>query len=123
MIRSQIGRIEAEGGTVVLRALEATLRQLGQSRAASKHMILLTGGIDGGIFSQDSYRLLVGRIRASGITLSSVAVGGGMHVPLMRNLATWGGGHFYQTSDWREVPGLLAGDTLTQGPPSADRPT
>ena len=117
-IRAQISRIEAEGGTVVLRALEASLKQLAASKASRKHMILLTDGIDGGIFNPDEYRQRVRRIRASGVTVSTVSVGSGMHVPLMRSIAEWGEGTFSVTQDWNDVPSLLAQDTLSQGLPA-----
>ncbi|PNY80121.1 VWA domain-containing protein [Deinococcus koreensis] len=114
-IRAQIGRIEAEGGTVVKRALEATLKELLKSGASRKHLILLTDGVDGGIFSPEEYRRLIRRIRATGITVSTVSVGSGMHIPLMRDIALWGEGRFAQAQDWRDVPSLLARDTLDQG--------
>ncbi len=114
-IRAQIGRIEAEGGTVVNRALVTTLGELMKSSASRKHMILLTDGIDGGIFTSEEYRRLIRRIRATGITLSTVSVGGGMHIPLMRDMARWGEGRFVQAQDWRDVPSLLVRDTQEQG--------
>lgn len=114
-IRAQIGRIEAEGGTVVKRALDAALKELSKSSAAQRHIILLTDGIDGGIFSPDEYERQIRRIHATGITVSTVSVGSGMHIPLMRNIAQWGGGKFSLTHDWRDVPALLAQDTLDQG--------
>ncbi|WP_216326813.1 VWA domain-containing protein [Deinococcus aestuarii] len=117
-VRSQIARIEAEGGTVVWRALEAGLKQLNASGASTKHLILLTDGIDGGIFNPGDYERLVRRIRATGITVSTVSVGSGMHVPLMRDIARWGEGTFHLTLDWRDVPSLLAQDTLGQGGPA-----
>ena len=117
-IRAQISRIEAEGGTVVMRALDASLKQLAASKASRKHMILLTDGIDGGIFNPDEYRQRVRRIRASGVTVSTVSVGSGMHVPLMRSIAQWGEGTFSVTQDWNDVPSLLAQDTLSQGLPA-----
>lgn len=115
-VRAQISRIEAEGGTVVKRAIEAALKELSRSSASQRHIILLTDGIDGGIFSPDEYQRLIGRIRATGITVSTVSVGAGMHIPLMRSIAQWGGGRFSLTQDWRDVPALLAQDTLDQGP-------
>lgn len=115
LLRQQISRIEAEGGTVVKRALDAALKELGRSTAAQRHIILLTDGIDGGIFSPDEYERLIRRIHATGITVSTVSVGSGMHIPLMRNIAGWGGGRFSLTQDWRDVPALLAQDTLDQG--------
>ncbi|GHF32656.1 hypothetical protein HNQ07_000371 [Deinococcus metalli] len=115
VIRAQISRIEAEGGTVVKRALDASLKELLKSGASRKHLILLTDGVDGGIFSPDEYRRLIRRMRATGITVSTVSVGSGMHVPLMRDMATWGEGHFAQAQDWRDVPSLMARDTLALG--------
>ncbi|THF88625.1 VWA domain-containing protein [Deinococcus sp. KSM4-11] len=115
LIRSQIGRIEAEGGTVVKRALDAALKELLKSSASRKHLILLTDGVDGGIFSPDEYRRLIRRMHATGITVSTVSVGSGMHVPLMRSMAEWGEGRFAQAQDWRDVPSLMARDTLSQG--------
>ncbi len=117
-IRAQVSRIEAEGGTVVLRALEAFLKQLSVSKAPRKHMILLTDGIDSGIFNPEEYRQRVRRIRASGVTVSTVSVGSGMHVPLMRSIVQWGEGTFSVTQDWNDVPSLLAQDTLSQGLPA-----
>lgn len=123
-VRAQIARIEAEGGTVVWRALEAGLKQMNASGASSKHLILLTDGIDGGIFNVGEYERLVRRIRATGITVSTVSVGSGMHVPLMRDIARWSEGTFHLTADWRDVPSLLAQDALDQGEPAVTtRPT
>lgn len=115
VIRAQISRIEAEGGTVVKRALDAALKELQKSGASRKHLILLTDGVDGGIFSPDEYRRQIRRMRATGITLSTVSVGSGMHVPLMRSMAEWGEGRFAQAQDWRDVPSLMARDTLNLG--------
>ena len=114
-IRAQISRIEAEGGTVVSRALVTTLRELMKSNASRKHLILLTDGIDGGMFTSEEYRRLVRRIRVTGITVSTVSVGSGMHIPLMQDMARWGEGQFVQAQDWRDVPSLLARDTLQLG--------
>ena len=115
VIRAQISRIEAEGGTVVKRALDAALKELQKSGASRKHLILLTDGVDGGIFSPDEYRRQIRRMRATGITLSTVSVGSGMHVPLMRSMAGWGESRFAQAQDWRDVPSLMARDTLNLG--------
>lgn len=97
------------------RALVTTLKELMKSSASRKHMILLTDGVDGGIFTSEEYRRLIRRIRATGITVSTVSVGGGMHIPLMRDMARWGEGRFVQAQDWRDVPSLMARDTLEQG--------
>lgn len=121
LIRDGIARIEAEGGTVVKRALDAALKSLSGSDAPRRHLLLLTDGVDGGIFSPEEYERLIRRIRATGITVSAVTVGSGMHVPLLRRVAEWGGGTFAQAQDWRDVPSLLARDTLAQGRPAARR--
>lgn len=122
-IEQGVARIEAEGGTVVKRALDAALKELAGSDAPRRHLLLLTDGVDGGIFSPDEYERQIRRIRATGITVSAVTVGAGMHVPLLRRVAEWGGGQFAQATDWRDVPSLLARDTLAQGRPAARQGT
>ena len=88
--------------------LDAAMRQLDKTQAAVKHIILLG---DGDAYS-GSYQAEVAKIRSHGITVSTVAAGAfGTDASMMRQIATWGGGRFYQSNGVQDVPQIFLRET------------
>ncbi len=107
-IGADIASITAGGGTSMAPAMEEALRQLSTSTAKLKHVILLTDGVSTpGPFDQ-----LAGEMARSGITVSTVAVGGA-DTALLAQIAEWGNGRYYETSDWSTIPQIFTKETMT----------
>ena len=88
--------------------LNAAMQQLDKSRAALKHIILLGDG--DAVFG--NYQAIVTNIHNHGITVSTVAAGSfGTDPALMRDIARWGGGRFYQSNSVNDVPQIFLRET------------
>ena len=88
--------------------LNAASDQLAASKAGLKHIILLG---DGDAISAD-YQSVVTAIHKKQITVSTVAAGSfGTDPQLMRLIAQWGGGTFYQSNSVRDVPQIFLKET------------
>ncbi|WP_330695391.1 hypothetical protein, partial [Anaerotignum sp.] len=61
------------------------------------------------------YKPLLSKMQDAGITLSSVAVGGGADTNLLRRLATEGNGRYYFTDEFTDLPSIFAKETLLAG--------
>jgi hypothetical protein len=77
-------------------ALMAAYNAPQHTNARIKHIILLGDGD-----AEDSYSALVMQIRKAGLTIATVATGGGTYgfgadYGTMQNIARWGGGRYYQ---------------------------
>jgi uncharacterized membrane protein len=88
--------------------LDAAMQQLDKSKAGLKHIILLGDGDA----AMGNYQPIVTMIHSHGITVSTVAAGSfGTDPGLMRDIAKWGGGRFYQSNSVRDVPQILLRET------------
>jgi uncharacterized membrane protein len=105
-ITSEIGGIQAIGGTNIYAGLEMAQSTLAASDAQIKHIILLSDGQ-----SEGNYPSIVRAISDAGITLSSVAIGEDADLPLMRNLANQGGGRFY-FADTDNLPRIFTSEAF-----------
>jgi Ca-activated chloride channel homolog len=101
-ILREIGSIQEGGGTEIYAGLQRAYEMLQPSDAQIKHIILLSDGQSEGDFPG-----LTRSIREAGITLSSVAVGDDADFQLMKALAEWGGGRFYQTDSPENLPRIF----------------
>lgn len=99
-----IDRLDADGGTNVLRGLERGVSQLERSDAPVKHLILLSDGVS----EPADYEPLLRRMRDDRITLSTVALGQDADAALMRRLARAAGGRFHAVPDARRLPRVFA---------------
>ena len=106
-IQSQIGTIRPGGGTAFYTALYESLAALRESDAAQKHVIFLTDGEPG----DSGYEGLVEEMAASGITLTTVAVGSGADQRLLRGLAVLGGGRAYAANEFDNLPKIFTKET------------
>jgi hypothetical protein len=88
--------------------LNAAAQQLDKSKAGLKHIILLGDGDA----TMDNYEPIVTAIHKKGITVSTVAAGSfGTDPGLMRQIAGWGHGRFYQSNSVRDVPQIFLKET------------
>jgi len=102
-----IGRLAAGGGTAIFPALDAAFQDLETVRARFRHVILLTDGNtdEAGIPS------LAAAMRAAGITVSTVGIGGDVNRTLLSEIADVGGGRSYFTSDAHNIPRIFVRET------------
>jgi Mg-chelatase subunit ChlD len=110
-IEQGIGMIQAGGGTSILPALQEAHRVLSGSNTKQKHILLLTDGQA----EQSGYSQLIGYMKQSGITLSTVAVGSGADTKLLEQLAKEGNGRYYFTNEFTDLPEIFAKETLLAG--------
>jgi uncharacterized membrane protein len=104
LFKNKIGSITSGGGTNIYAGLAPAVDALIQSKAKSKHIILLTDGVsDGG-----DYPGLLKKMNENGITLSTVAVGSDADTTLMQSLAAGGKGQYYYTEDGNALPQIFA---------------
>lgn len=107
-IRSDIARMQPSGGTNIAPALQQAVLELAQTRAALKHIILLTDGASppGNIFTELATLMQVERI-----TCSTVAVGREADRGLLKRIADAGSGRAYFTADPYSIPRIFTKET------------
>jgi len=91
-------------------ALTTALTTLSQAPAKVKHIILVGDGD-----ATDAYQPLIARITAAGITVSTVATGAGTGGPtdygVMKDIARWGKGTYYQADNVAAIPQIFLKET------------
>ncbi len=115
----QISRVTPDGDTQMYPALREGIDELSKSRLGTRHIIFLSDGEPSRSFDVDE---LTGRVRAGGLTLSSIAIGEGAATGLMERLAKGGNGRYHFARRPEEIPRLtleeteqLAGRTIATG--------
>jgi uncharacterized membrane protein len=108
-IASQISQIGSGGGTNAYPGMVRAREELNRVKSKIKHMIVLTDGQTSG----EGYQALASQCHAEGITISTVAVGGGAQVGLLQSIAAAGGGQSYVTMDPTSIVRIFTQDTLT----------
>ncbi len=106
-IADQLSRLRGEGGTDLYPALKDVHNVLNQISAKRKHVIVLS---DGETESAD-FKSLAESMSAAGSSISTVAIGKGAHVVLMKSIADWGKGRTYYTDDPDQIPKIFTGET------------
>ena len=110
-IQDDIGTIRSGGGTSILPAVEEAYLSLKDADTKLKHIILLTDGQA----EKTGYEALIDKINEEGITLSTVAVGSGADIRLLKALAYGGNGRFYATDEFTDIPKIFAKETFLAG--------
>ncbi|MCC6873760.1 MAG: VWA domain-containing protein [Sandaracinaceae bacterium] len=108
-ILSDIGRLQARGGTAIFPALDMAYQDLVVTRARVKHVILLTDGQT----QEPGIPELTQAMRAEGITVSVVGLGADVNRALLTQVATLGGGRAYFTQDPHNIPRIFMRETAT----------
>lgn len=107
-ITSTIARLVAGGGTNIYPGLYDAYQALLDEDAKLKHVILLSDGQTQG----GDYDVLIGHMAADAITVSTVGIGEGADRALLENMASWGGGEAYFTSDFGSIPQIFTRETM-----------
>ncbi|NLD49618.1 MAG: VWA domain-containing protein, partial [Clostridiaceae bacterium] len=110
-IQDAIGTIRADGGTQILGPLQEAYESLSSVDTKLKHIILLTDGQA----ERTGYEPLIAKMNSEGITLSTVAVGEGADILLLKALANGGKGRFYATDEFTDIPKIFAKETFLAG--------
>jgi Ca-activated chloride channel family protein len=104
-----VNRLKARGTTYLAPALQEAGRMLAGSRAAIKHVVILTDGETGGTAAM-YYDLVSSMHRDGGVTISTVAIGREANLALLQAISRYGGGGFYQTDSAQNLPQLFLAD-------------
>ena len=113
-VRSQIAGIRSQGGGIFTHdGLLAAGQSLEQANQINRHIILFADAADAE--QHEGVQELIGKFQTLGITVSVIALGteDDMDAPFLKDVAAWGGGEAYFTTEPRELPRLFAQDTMT----------
>ena len=105
-LQGQIAGIRADGQTNIFAGLDQAVTSLEGTSATRRHIILLTDGWS----SSGQYDAILAKMKADGITLSTVGAGGGAN-PFLEQLATQGGGRFYAANNPASIPDIFLKET------------
>jgi hypothetical protein len=105
-LRGTVGAIQPLGQTNIFAGLDQAVKSLEGSSATRRHIILLTDGWS----SSGQYDAIIARMKAAGITLSTVGAGGGSN-PFLAGLAKQGGGRFYSAENPASIPDIFLKET------------
>lgn len=108
MLFEAIEGLQADGGTDMAPGMRLAMELLQEATAKNKHMIVLGDGMS----TPGPFASLASDMAASGITLTTVALGTGADAPLLKSLAEMGGGRFYQTLDPANIPSIFTRETI-----------
>ncbi|RNB79629.1 VWA domain-containing protein [Brevibacillus fluminis] len=107
-IRQKIGSIYADGGTDIFPALQMAYDEIKKMKAQRKHIILLTDGQSG---RDDDYMGLLQQMTGENITVTTVAVGDDADTTLLEDIAQWGKGRYYLSTDPTSIPKIFSKET------------
>jgi hypothetical protein len=105
-LQSQIAGINPLGQTNIFSGLDQAVQSLEKVTATRRHIILLTDGWS----RSGEYDQILQRMKAAGITLSTVGAGGGAN-PFLEQLAKSGGGRFYAAANPASIPDIFLKET------------
>src|SRR5829696_712706 len=103
----QLGGAQSTGGGINIHdGLAEAAKYIRQSDKPTRHIITLTDGSD--TVQQEGALDLVRGLHNEKVTLTSIAIGGGEHVPFIRDMARVGGGRTFLTDKAANLPTILA---------------
>ncbi len=105
-LQGSLGAIRPDGQTNIYAGLDQAVTALIDAPASRRHIILLTDGWS----TSGQYDAILARMKAAGITLSTVGAGGGAN-PFLKDLATRGGGRFYDAVNPASIPDIFLKET------------
>jgi uncharacterized membrane protein len=107
-IASQIATINSQGGTNIHPGMIRAQQGLSGVKAKVKHMIVLTDGQSQG----SGYEALSAQLKAEGVTVSTVGVGGDADIRLLQAMAAAGGGQCYANVDPAAITRIFTQDAM-----------
>jgi len=105
-LQGLIAGINPNGTTNIFAGLDQAVGSLEKATATRRHIILLTDGWS----KSGQYDEIIKRMKAAGITLSTVGAGGGAN-PFLEQLAQQGGGRFYAAANPASIPDIFLKET------------
>ena len=105
-VGSKISGINPGGQTNIFAGLDEAVKSLENTTATRRHIILFTDGWS----SSGAYDQIIARMKAAGITLSTVGAGGGS-APILAELAREGGGRYYPAPNPASIPDIFLKET------------
>ncbi len=119
MVRAVTG-IESDGGTILEPAYREAIQALQNTKAAIKHIILLTDGqlADdqtpfGANANAPDFAGIAQAAKAANITTSAIGVGSDADGPRLKAIARAGGGRYYAALDADTLPRIFTTEALT----------
>lgn len=110
-LQDMIATIVPGGGTSIQPSLQAAVTVLKEADTKLKHIILLTDGQA----ETTGYAPVLQELRDESITLSTVAVGQGSDKALLQTLAKGGGGRYYMTDEFSDIPSIFTKEAFMAG--------
>jgi len=105
-LQGSLATIKADGQTNIYAGLDEAVKSLEGVTATRRHIILLTDGWS----RSGQYDAIIAKMKADGITLSTVGAGGGAN-PFLEQLATQGGGRYYAAANPASIPDIFLKET------------
>jgi uncharacterized membrane protein len=105
-LQGAVAGIQPLGQTNIFAGLSQAVDSLEKTTASRRHIILLTDGWS----SSGQYDQILAKMKADGITLSTVGAGGGSN-PFLQKLAAQGGGRFYGAANPASIPDIFLKET------------
>jgi uncharacterized membrane protein len=106
-IAENLSRVMEGGGTDLFPALKDVQRVLNRVTSGRKHVIVLSDGET----EEADFQSLIRSMNASGISVSTVSIGQGANITLMKSIADWGQGRAYYTDDPNNIPNIFTSET------------
>ena len=107
IIAENLSRVVEGGGTDLYPALVDVQRILNSITSGRKHVIVLSDGET----EEADFRSLIRSMSTAGISLSTVSIGQGANISLMKSIAEWGNGRAYYTDDPNKIPKIFTSET------------
>lgn len=104
----ELSSLKANGGTSLYPALKEAFEKLRKEKSTVKHIIVLSDGLS----TEGNFEEIVRKMKEEKITVSTVAIGKDADMELMRNIALWGKGKAYYTTDIQSIPRIFTTETL-----------
>lgn len=110
-IYDQISTIRAEGGGIaVFPSMQMAYDTISQSNTRQKHIILLADGSD--CDDQEGVIPLAKKMANEKITVTTVAIGDGPHVPFLKATAATGKGYYYLAKRATDLKAIFTKDVM-----------
>lgn len=113
--RGEVLGIQSQGGGIfTYNGLLAAGQALEDAAQVNRHIILFADAADAE--QPEGVEGLIGDFQTQGITVSVIALGteADPDAAFLRDVAAWGGGEIYFTTEARELPRLFAQDTMNK---------
>lgn len=107
-LSAALSQVQAAGGTALYPALVEALGQLQGVSSMAKHVVVMSDGLS----QPADFATLLDKMRAVGITVSTVAISQDADKNFLQQIASLGKGAFHSATDVKALPSILAQEAL-----------